>query len=437
MMAAAPGHGKNTDAARAAADPALLVSPWPGVELRLCQLSTGVTLRVATAGPPAGRPLLFLHGWPEFWFSWRHQLTYFGAHGFRVLAPDLRGYGGSDCPTAVEAYSVHQIAADTIALLQAHGLRKCILCGHDWGAILTWQLALLHPEWFPVVAALSVPTTLRRPTDVDPITRMEKAFGRTGDPDQMFFYILYHHERLPVSRDYGPAELEYDADPRDFIRAIWTDETVPKATPTKPAGVSQLRRDGGLRAHGYFGGTPKRLPLWLSQADLEYVVENFKCSGFHGGLCYYRNLRTNFRSTPQLIGRRINQPALFLTGENDAVRRMGQLLGGGSAGGGGGDSDGGDSDGGDSDGGNGDSGGGGNGDPQRRWLESVCDDLRVFCILRADAAGHCTTTTSAGHWIQQEQPDAVNAVLLKFFEDTRSEFDTAPGGAGGLALAKL
>ncbi len=411
------------DAAAAAADPAL-ASPWPGVELTLCRLPTGVTLRVAAAGPPAGRPLVFLHGWPEFWFSWRHQLAFFGARGFRVLAPDLRGYGGSDCPTAVEAYSVHQIAADTIALLQVHGMRKCTLCGHDWGAILTWQLALLHPLWFPVVAALSVPTTLRRPADVDPITRMERAFGRMGDPDQLFFYILYHHERLPGARDYGPAEAEYESDPRAFIHAVWTDETVPKAMPAKPSGVSPLRRDGGLRAHGWFGGTPTQLPTWLSEADLDYVVENFKRSGFHGGVCYYRNFRSNFRSTPELVGRRVTQPALFLTGENDIVRRMGQLLGGGQ------ESDGDDD------------------DPQRRGLESACDDLRVFRILRADPAGrnvrrHGTTTTttlttgSAGHWIQQEQPDAVNNVLLEFFEDTRSEFDAAPGGGGGPPSAKL
>jgi pimeloyl-ACP methyl ester carboxylesterase len=364
--------------------------PVDGVALKMVLLSNGLHMRVAMSGPDNGIPLVFMHGWPESWFSWRHQLTFFGKRGYRVLAPDMRGYGRTDCPPRAVDYNVFNIASDIIGLLQAHGLSKCVLVGHDWGAILCWQLGHLFPEFFPVLASLSVPYNMRTPAVTDPLATMKRAFGDYG-PAQMFFYILYHNERFPGTDDHGPAEAEYGADPCEFIYNVWSDATVPRDPANRK--ISPLRRDGGFLAH--INGRPQHLPAWLSEDDLEYVAEQFKVSGFRGGVNYYRNFATNFQLTPQLINQKIRQPCFFLTGEADVVRTMGALLGAPS------ESD---------------------EDPQLRGLKTVCADLRQFHIIKKEG------TKSAGHWIQQERPQEVNESLLSFLQDTADVFNSAPGG---------
>ena len=138
-------------------DAQLLVSPVPGVELRFAHVN-GVRLRYASAGPTDGPLVLLVHGWPELWFSWRHQLLALGAAGFRAVAPDCRGYGGSDAPERREAYDCATICADMVALLRHELLReRAILVGHDWGAILGWQLCLLEPRRFVAYVGMSVP----------------------------------------------------------------------------------------------------------------------------------------------------------------------------------------------------------------------------------------------------------------------------------------
>jgi len=164
------------------------------VRLRKIVLTNGgnLTLRVATAGPEDGVPVLMMHGFPESWFSWRHQLVALARAGYFAVAPDMRGYGHSDAPPQAADYSVHHIASDMVALLQELGLRKAVLVGHDWGAVLTWLLARLLPQYFPVIAALSVPTHLRTHGAASPIDLFGRIFGSADDPDRLFFYQSYH-----------------------------------------------------------------------------------------------------------------------------------------------------------------------------------------------------------------------------------------------------
>jgi len=366
-----------------------LSSPVAGVTLEYVKLPTGITLRVAKAGDPTGPALLFMHGWPESWFSWRHQIVFFASKGYRVLAPDMRGYGGSDAPLPVEEYDCFSIHSDMISLLQVKGISKAILIGHDWGAALTWILGRLSPDYFPALVALSVPHAMRKGTNsggVDPIHALENIFGK-GE-DAMFFYQLYHNERSPGTRDSGPAEAEYDANPRETIYRIWTDNTVPKDEPT--GNGSGLRRDGGMFGQNFLGGRPKRLPSWLSDSDLAYVSEQFKASGFRGGVNYYRNISRNWRLTPHFLNQKVRQPCMFLTGEHDVVVRFQP----------------------------------GGTDKQRARLEEVCEDLRSFCVIRGNGKDK-----SAGHWIQQERPDEVNAEILRFLRSVARDFAAAPGGA--------
>ena len=283
-----------------------LASPIDGVTLKFIELTNGIRLRVAFAGEEKGTPLLFMHGWPESWFSWRHQLQYFGKNGYRVMAPDMRGYGYSSCPPNVDDYDVHCIASDMMCLLQSQGLSKSYLIGHDWGASLCWSLGHLHPEVFPVLAALSVPTGMRYSSATNPFEGMKKLF-KVGTDEEMFFYICYHNERFPGTQN-GPAEASYDANPKESIRTFWSDETIERDT--NGIITSPFRKDGGMLART---GRPKRLPKWLSEADLEYVTKQFKHSGFRGGVNYYRNIGRNFMLTPHLTGKTIDQPSFFLT----------------------------------------------------------------------------------------------------------------------------
>jgi pimeloyl-ACP methyl ester carboxylesterase len=388
-----------------------LHSPTDGVRLDFADLRSGVRLRVASAGQRRGAraTLLFLHGWPEVWFSWRKQLSFFAGKGFYCLAPDLRGFGASECPHSAAAYSCHHVASDMIALLQHHGVRKCALIGHDWGAILGWQFALLHPEYFPVVANLSVPLSLRTQSMPDLVTLLERVFGKQGAPEQQFYYILYHNELFPGTEDHGPAEAEYDANPHELLRTMWTDTSVPQDPLPTPA-ASQLRKDGGFLAH--HGKRPRHLPAWLSEDDLSYVVEQYKLSGFRGGVNLYRNFKANHETTAMLVGRKVKQPVFFLTGEDDMVRGMSKFFSSSSS----------------STAKNAENAASSS-DPQKLGLLRVCTDLRAFHVLRRSS--HKT----AGHWIQQEQADEVNALLLNFLEDTQEVMDRAPGG--GCVGAKL
>lgn len=275
----------------------LLDSPIDSV--RLTHITTnGIGLRVAQAGH-SGPLVLLVHGWPECWYSWRHQLLALADAGYRAVAPDMRGYGGSDAPAAVEDYDIATVCADLIGLLDALGEQSAALIGHDWGAIIAWQAALLHPQRFNSLVAMSVPYGGRP-------SRSPMALWREQYADN-FYYILYHNEPD------GVAEAEYDADPRGLLSRL----LLSPDSPRQPKQITDPKASAG----GWIGrlGAPQGLPNWLSQTDLDYLVAEFERSGFAGGINYYRNFDRNWQLTEHLSRATIKVPTLFIAGSDDMV----------------------------------------------------------------------------------------------------------------------
>jgi pimeloyl-ACP methyl ester carboxylesterase len=260
--------------------------------------ANGVRLRIAEMG--AGPLVILVHGWPESWYSWRHQLPALAAAGFRAVAPDMRGYGKSDKPQAVEDYDIHHLTGDLVGIVDALGEKSAMLVGHDWGAIVTWHAMLLHPERFTALVAMSVPYSGRGPQSL--VESLRQAMGDN------FYYILYFQEP-------GVAEKEFDADPRGILSRLYLSPDSPR----EPPQVTDRKRAAG----GWIPrlGAPKGLPPWLTQEDLDYYVAEFTEAGFRGGINYYRNFHRNWETTPQLTGATVEQPVLFIAGEKDTVIR--------------------------------------------------------------------------------------------------------------------
>jgi pimeloyl-ACP methyl ester carboxylesterase len=262
--------------------------------------TNGVELHVVDEGE--GFPVVLAHGFPELAFSWRHQIPALARAGCRVLAPDQRGYGRSGRPEAVEDYDIVALTGDLVGLLDDIGEERAVFVGHDWGAIVVWQLALLHPERVAGVVGMSVPFIPRGP--VPPVQAMRAAFG-----DQ-FFYILYFQEP-------GVADADLGRDPATTMRRML-------------AGLAAA--DDGPRLEGLAAPDgrglvdrlpePEGLPHWLSQAELDVYVEAFRRTGFTGGLNWYRNLDRNWELTAHLAGAKVGAPSLFVAGRQDPVLAM-------------------------------------------------------------------------------------------------------------------
>jgi pimeloyl-ACP methyl ester carboxylesterase len=261
--------------------------------------TNGINVRIAEAG--AGPLVLLVHGFPESWYSWRHQLPALAGAGYHAVAPDVRGYGGSDAPKPIEAYSMKNMTADMAGVLDALGEQTAVIVGHDWGAPIAWTSALLYPERFRAVAGLSVPYTGRPPM---PPTQLFQAMFKDN-----FFYILYFQEP-------GVAEAELQADVRRSMRLfLYTasgDVPLEGNFWQKPKDAKFL--DGMPE--------PEKLPSWLREADLDYFTGEFERTGFRGGLNRYRNMDRDWDDLPQLQGAKIQQPALFIAGERDGVIAM-------------------------------------------------------------------------------------------------------------------
>jgi pimeloyl-ACP methyl ester carboxylesterase len=282
-------------------------SPIAGINFQFVE-SNGIRMRVATMGE-SGPLVIMAHGWPESWYSWRHQIVALANAGYRVVAPDMRGYGATDAPANVEDYNITQLAADMVGLVDAFGEEKAIIIGHDWGSIVAWNSVLLHPERFSALVAMSVPYGGRAAGS--PLLSWQQAYGDN------FYYILYHQEP-------GVAEAEYDADPEGLLSRLYLSPDSPR----QPATITDRKRSAG----GWIGrmGAPTGLPAWLTGDDLNYFVSQFEAAGFRGGLNYYRNFHRNWEITPQLADARVNVPTLFIAGEKDVViagASQGQLQG--------------------------------------------------------------------------------------------------------------
>jgi pimeloyl-ACP methyl ester carboxylesterase len=258
-----------------------------------------VTLNVAVQGE--GPLILCVHGWPELWYSWRHQLEHFAARGYKVAAMDVRGYGASSKPPEIAAYSIKHLAGDAAAVIDALGGGRAILFGHDWGAPIVWNTALLHPAKVSAVAGLSVPYFPRGETSFLTTARLVYA-GR-------FFYQLYFQAE-------GVAEAELEADVATSLRKIYFalsgEAADDKWIETKPADAKLL--DGMV--------DPQPFPDWLSAEDLAVYVEAFEAGGFRGPLNRYRAQEIDFTDLADYAGKPVTQPACFIGGERDAVRHF-------------------------------------------------------------------------------------------------------------------
>jgi pimeloyl-ACP methyl ester carboxylesterase len=261
-----------------------------------------VTLRCAMQGQ--GPLVIMVHGFPESWYSWRHQMGPVAEAGFTACAIDVRGYGGSSKPHPIEAYDMEHMVADVAALAERLSPdAPVVLVGHDWGAPIVWNTALVRPDRVRAVAGLSVPYTgVPRGSMSDMIEAVFTSQGR-------FFYQAWF-------QSVGPAEAELEADVRGGLRKFYyaisgdaPDGTWPN---NKTHGQSLLE---GLI-------DPDRFPAWLSEADLDYYVGEFERSGFRGPINRYRIHDRDFAYLSRFQGRKIEQPALFIGGERDLVLSM-------------------------------------------------------------------------------------------------------------------
>ena len=261
----------------------------------------GVRLHVLEAGDPANPTVVLSHGFPEAAYSWRHQIPVLAAAGYHVIAPDQRGYGRSTVPKDVAEYGIELLAGDLLALLDEAGKDDAIFVGHDWGALIVWDLARLHPERVRAVVGVSVPL-VQWPA---PPTQLFKMVYQDN-----FFYMLYFQ---PV----GPAETELDADPRRTVEAVFWGASGEGFV--MPTGAVPMEGNGFLTNMP----TPPSLPWsWFTEADLDYFTDHFTRSGFFGPVSYYRNLDANYEVVKDLGVERISMPSAFIGGTKDPVLVM-------------------------------------------------------------------------------------------------------------------
>jgi pimeloyl-ACP methyl ester carboxylesterase len=324
--------------------------PDGGIMQRRTIDARGSTISFLDAGE--GPLVLLCHGFPETAYAWRHQIAALSAAGYRAIAPDLRGYGDSLQPDAVDAYTVLHAVGDLVGLLDALEVPHAAIVGGDWGATVAWQAALMQPDRFRAVAALGVPLMENAPM---PPTRLFPSLERTQ------FYTLYF-------QDPGVAEQELERDIRTSLRKIYFAASG-DAGPRRPGDDTPNPFGMVSRLHGLLNALPDpdMLPAWLTDADLDIYTAAFERSGFRGGLNYYRNLDRNWELQRSLHGLQVTVPALFAVGERDPglqIPGMEAIIGA---------------------------------------MPRLAPDLRDSIVV-----------PGAGHWLQQERPDAVSQALLDF-----------------------
>lgn len=256
-----------------------------------------IDLNVAVAGD--GPLIVCVHGFPELWYSWRHQIGHFSKLGYKVAALDVRGYGGSSKPREIAAYTIRNLASDVSAVIDQLGGGTAILFGHDWGAPIAWSTALVYPEKVKAVAGLSVPYIPRGPASfID--------MARSIYKDRFFYQLYFQNE--------GVAEAEFEADIPAGLRktyfAISGAAPLNKWLDHKPADAKLF--DGMI--------DPQPFPDWMSEEDLRVFAEAFRAGGFRGPLNRYRAQDIDFQDLAEFTGKPVTQPSCFIGGERDAVR---------------------------------------------------------------------------------------------------------------------
>jgi pimeloyl-ACP methyl ester carboxylesterase len=272
-----------------------------GNELHVETVQVGnIRMRVAVQG--RGPLVLMCHGFPESWISWRHQMQALSAAGYRVVAPDMRGYGGTDAPPDPDSYTMLHHVGDMVELARQYGTDGTapVIVGHDWGAPVAWNAALLRPDLFRGVVGMSVPFV--PPSPIDLLSALELGGIKT-------FYMQYF--QTP-----GVAEAELEADPEATIRRIWY----------SMSGDGPGRTVAGIMSPGagFLDATvePDSLPDWLKAEDIAYVSTEFRRTGFRGGLNWYRTVRRTSELLAPWRGAVITLPSLFVAGARDDVLRF-------------------------------------------------------------------------------------------------------------------
>ncbi|GLP78152.1 epoxide hydrolase [Mycobacterium antarcticum] len=317
--------------------------------------ANGISIHTVSAG--AGPLVLFCHGFPESWYSWRHQLEAVADAGFLAVAMDMRGYGRTSAPDDVGAYTMSHLVGDTVGVVAALGADRAVIVGHDWGAPVAWYSALMRPDVFRAVAALSVPYT--PPIGGFPPGLTMNDLMRAVAGDDRDYYRLYFQEP-------GVAEAEAEADLEHFVRGfLYT--------------VSGDIVEDGVRESGWDGYfpmgervidqlvSPRQLPGWITEADVATYVEELSRRGIRGGLNWYRNLNALPTVLAPFVGAVIDQPSLYLAGEHDLIA--------------------------------------GNTDEALDGMRADLPNLRGLKVF-----------PGAGHWLQQERPVEVSAALVEFLQ---------------------
>lgn len=304
--------------------------------------TNGINMHIAEAGD--GPLVILCHGFPESWYSWRHQIPALAERGYRVVAPDQRGYGRTDAPESIEAYTQLHLVGDIVGLVHALDEQEAVIVGHDWGAPVAWNAAMWRPDIFRAVIGLSVPAT-DRPQGA-PTAFMKQRF------EDNFFYMLYF--QTP-----GVAEHELQKDVRRTLRMLLysaSGEGIDKAFRLLPKTAGFLDQMA----------EPEALPDWLAEEDLDYFVGEFLRAGFRGGLNWYRNIDRTWELTAPFAGQRIEQPALFITGDRDLTLAM---------------------------------------PGYEERMRAVVPNLRDII-----------TFPGIGHWTQQENPEGTNEAIREFLD---------------------
>jgi pimeloyl-ACP methyl ester carboxylesterase len=263
--------------------------------------TNGVRLRVIDAGDRDGPVVVLAHGFPELAYSWRRQIPALAEAGYRVLAPDQRGYGGSSKPEDVDAYNIVELSADIVGLLDDVGAERAVIVGHDFGGVVAWGAPLLHPDRFAGVVGLSVPPVPR--PQVPTTQAFRKVFGDN------FFYILYFQQS-------GPADEELNHDPATTMRKLMGSLTVSEDSLTAQRLVAPGPEGFLARIQESDG-----LPDWLTQDEFDHYVDEFSRNGFTAPLNWYRCFDRNWELTAPhpsgLPAATIAVPSLFIGGAAD------------------------------------------------------------------------------------------------------------------------
>jgi pimeloyl-ACP methyl ester carboxylesterase len=312
----------------------------------------GVRLAYYEAGSRTGTPIVLCHGWPELAYSWRHQIKALADAGRWVIAPDQRGYGDSDKPSAVEDYDLRHLTDDLAGLLDHLGAEKGVFCGHDWGGFVVWQMPLRHPGRVAGVIGLNTPFSPRAPAD--PIEIMRRRFG-----DEMY---IVHFQK------FGEADAILAGDVPKAM-SFFMRRPMPGTPPASGGLSAEAERPAGqsafalIRMLEVYDPAFDPRPKFLTDEEMAVFVDTYSRTGFTGGINWYRNFTRNWQNSEGVTDR-VEVPSLMIMAEKDAVLPPSAADG----------------------------------------MEAYVADLEKALVK------------DSGHWTQQEEPDAVNRIIIDWLD---------------------